>query len=324
MGKKSKSRHKRGKHRGKNKPHLSLCMIAKDEASLLARCLESVAGLVDEIVVVDTGSRDDTAAVARRAGARVFVQAWEGDFSQARNRSLAEARGEWVLVLDCDEVLAQKDHVQLRQLLAAGDNDAYRMITRNYSAENNRTGWVACRGEAAEEQDYPGYFPTTKVRLWRHRRAVRFSGAVQELVEPTLLQAGMTAGDCMVPVHHYGHVEKERGEDHYLAAGEQKVRDNPGDLRARYGLAVAYRDAGRLDEALANIETVIAEVEGSEEEAQIYLQQDLALLVYADILTRLDRPTEALKTYDAIITRFPASFEALNNKGLLLERAGRR
>ena len=328
MGKKTKTKSKRKRTRKKQgarsrPPQLSLCVIAKDEGPFLAQCLASVTGLVDEIVVVDTGSSDDTIAVARRAGARVFRQAWENDFSAARNRSLAEARGEWILVLDCDEVLSRADHDRLRQLLAGNDADAYRMTTRNYSTEANQSGWIASRGTIAEEKGYPGYFPTTKVRIWRNRREVRFSGAVHELVEPTLLQTGMVIGDCLVPVHHYGHIEKERSADHYLEVGERKVRDNPADLRARYELAIAYRNARRLDEALASIEMVVAETAVAGEEVRIYLQEDLVLLVQADILGRLDRAAEALAVYDAILARFPASFEALNNKGLLLEKAGR-
>ena len=120
MGKKkNKGKRKRaGRSKRPLKPLLSLCVIAKDEAAFLQRCLASVAGLVDEIVVVDTGSCDDTPKVARGAGARVFSPPWQDDFSQARNRSLAAARGEWILVLDCDEVLARADHDRLRDLLA--------------------------------------------------------------------------------------------------------------------------------------------------------------------------------------------------------------
>ena len=325
MGKKkNKGKRKRaGRSKRPLKPLLSLCVIAKDEAAFLQRCLASVAGLVDEIVVVDTGSCDDTPQVARGAGARVFSQPWQDDFSQARNRSLAAARGEWILVLDCDEVLARADHDRLRDLLADPGADAYRMTTRNYCAEQNRSGWVACRGEAEEERDHPGYFPTTKVRLWRNRPALRFTGAVHELVEPAVIQAGMVAGDCLVPIHHYGHVEKARPDDLYLEAGERKVRENPDDLRAHYELAVAYRNAGRLDTALASIDQALAGASAAGVQDRIYLQRDLALLVRADILARMGRADEALAAYDDIIAEFPNAFEALNNKGLLLERAGR-
>ena len=321
--KKNKTKKKQRRVKSAARPLLSLCMIARDEASFLDACLASVEGLADEIVVVDTGSQDETIEVARRYGARVFTEQWQDNFSLARNRALAEARGAWVLVLDCDEVLARADHARVRALLKETGPGAYRMTTRNYSAQANQTGWVACAGSYKEEKNYAGFFPSTKVRLWRHRRAVRFEGAVHELVEPSLLSAGVAIGDCLVPVHHYGHVEKERTADHYLQVGERKVLENPGDLRAQYELAIAYRNAERLSEALVCIEAATAGLAAAADAARIYLDEELALLLRADILTRLARRKDALVLYDEILARFPQSHQALNNKGTLLEQDGR-
>lgn len=94
---------------------LSLCMIVRDEAAFLARCLSSVAALVDEIVIVDTGSVDDTIKIAKSFGARVSSIEWPNDFALARNASLALATGDWILVLDADEYLDQ----QAQDVLAA-------------------------------------------------------------------------------------------------------------------------------------------------------------------------------------------------------------
>jgi tetratricopeptide (TPR) repeat protein len=80
-------------------------MIVKDEAELLPHCLASVQGVVDEIVVLDTGSTDQTVAIAKAHGARVYESEWLNDFAIARNQALQYVQGEWVLVLDADEVL---------------------------------------------------------------------------------------------------------------------------------------------------------------------------------------------------------------------------
>ena len=79
---------------------LSLAMIVKNEAANLPRCLASVQGLVDEMVVVDTGSTDDTVAIAESFGARMGHFPWTDDFAAARNESLRLCTGGWVLVLD--------------------------------------------------------------------------------------------------------------------------------------------------------------------------------------------------------------------------------
>ncbi len=96
---------------------LSLAMIVRNEAACLRRCLDSVAGLVDEMVVVDTGSDDDTVAIARSCGARVEHFPWTGHFGDARNAALAHCTGDWVLQLDADEALDAGWHEGVRELI---------------------------------------------------------------------------------------------------------------------------------------------------------------------------------------------------------------
>ncbi|MBW2130791.1 MAG: glycosyltransferase family 2 protein, partial [Deltaproteobacteria bacterium] len=86
-------------------PLVSLCMIVKNEETTLPRCLESVRGAVDEMIIVDTGSTDSTREIARRYGAEVFSTQWKNDFSFHRNQSIARAKGRWILQLDADECL---------------------------------------------------------------------------------------------------------------------------------------------------------------------------------------------------------------------------
>ncbi len=86
---------------------LSLCMIVKNEADRLAQCLESVQSFADEMVILDTGSTDDTMAIARQCGATVRQHPWNNDFAEARNIALQYVISDWVLVLDADEQLAQ-------------------------------------------------------------------------------------------------------------------------------------------------------------------------------------------------------------------------
>src|SRR4051812_15611125 len=80
-------------------------MIVRDEARCIVRCLESVRDVVDEMVVVDTGSTDDTVSLAEGTGATVYHFAWVDDFAKARNVALTHCTGDWILVLDADEWL---------------------------------------------------------------------------------------------------------------------------------------------------------------------------------------------------------------------------
>ena len=101
-------------------PTLSLCLIARDEERFLGACLDSVRGVVDEMIVVDTGSRDATVEIARAAGARVVDFPWFDDFAAARNAALAAATGDWS-VLDADERLAGDAGAQIRSALSQPD-----------------------------------------------------------------------------------------------------------------------------------------------------------------------------------------------------------
>ena len=89
---------------GSTRRSLSICMIVKNEELNLAKCLMSVKPVADEIIVVDTGSTDKTKAIASALGAKVFDFTWTNDFSEARNYSLSKASGDWILVLDADEI----------------------------------------------------------------------------------------------------------------------------------------------------------------------------------------------------------------------------
>mgnify|MGYP001386520006 CR=1 FL=1 len=82
---------------------ISLCMIVKNEEDVLIRCLESVKYIVDEIIIVDTGSTDSTVEIAKKYGARIFYYKWDDSFSSARNYSLEKATKEWILIMDADD-----------------------------------------------------------------------------------------------------------------------------------------------------------------------------------------------------------------------------
>ncbi|NJO43320.1 MAG: tetratricopeptide repeat protein [Cyanobacteria bacterium CRU_2_1] len=96
---------------------LSLCMIVKNEVNNLPRCLHSVKDVVDEMIVLDTGSTDETVTIAQAFGANVQYFAWCNDFSAARNESLQYANGDWILVLDADEVLATANVPMMQQAI---------------------------------------------------------------------------------------------------------------------------------------------------------------------------------------------------------------
>ena len=130
---------------------LSLCMIVRDEEEMLPRCLAAVAPAVDEIIVVDTGSRDRTIEIAESFGARVIEREWTGSFSDARNVSFDAATGDWIIYLDADEVLVSEDVERLRALTGRTWREAFYLVRD----ELHRRGGRRQRRHLQRAEDVP-------------------------------------------------------------------------------------------------------------------------------------------------------------------------
>jgi O-antigen biosynthesis protein len=232
---------------------ISLCMIVKDEARHLPTLLLSALPLVDEIIVVDTGSSDRSADIARVFGARIFDFPWNGSFSDARNFSLAQASCGWILVLDADEALAANDLPPLRALLERTVTPtAFSFTTRNYTTEITRKNWTANAGEYPGEEQGCGWTPSDKVRLFPNDRRVRFQGAVHELLETSLLACGIAIHACDVPVHHYGKIDTGKSrlkQEQYYLLGLKKLSETEDEAASLSELALQATELERFSEA---------------------------------------------------------------------------
>ncbi len=320
MSKRRKKRASRKPLESSAAPRVSLCMIVRNEERSLGRCLESVQGFVDEIVVVDTGSTDRTPDVARQFGAKLFFEEWRGDFSAARNRSLKEATGDWVFLLDADEVIPKRDLPRLKKAVTEPRADAYRMTTRNYRRDPGAYGVQRTCGEFEEEVRYPFWVPTTKIRLFRRVPGVEFRGAVHELVEESIAELGLKVADLDVPVLHFGDVEKERAPDRYLEVAERKVRDRPEDPLAFQELAIIQERVGRREEAIQSCEKafeLLAQGKGNR-----YCTPEILYNVKGRALQGLGKYTEAIACYEEGLQQNPRSHELANNLGVCYECLG--
>ena len=243
------------KTRSAKKPGVSLCMIVKDEENNLARCLASVKPIVDEMIVVDTGSTDRTRDIAEFFGARVFDFEWKGDFAEARNFSISKAEGDWILILDADEVISSKDYVKFQSIVRRRPKKpiAYSIITRNYCTLANTIGWETEPGEYPAEEAGFGWLPSVKVRLFYGRNRVRFEGAVHEMVDPVLKRAHIPVKSCHIPVHHYGRLDTERMYKKgkiYIIFGRRKLEESSCDHAAVRELATQATILGKNEEAV--------------------------------------------------------------------------
>jgi len=229
---------------------LTLAMIVKNESERLPECLASVKPIVDEIVVVDTGSSDDTVEVARSQGARTVTYDWCDDFSAARNESLRHATGDWILMLDADEVIAESDLPRVRVFVDTDEFDAVQFVLANYCDECDSMWWTPVEGTRALSRGFSGYIRVPLVRMWRNRPEYRFRGRVHETIVGSIREARGAIAETDILIHHYGK-DARRAEKSalYLRLGERNVSEHPNDPKACSDLATQFKEVGRWEEA---------------------------------------------------------------------------
>jgi tetratricopeptide (TPR) repeat protein len=238
----------------RGKPSVSLCMIVRSEEEHLARCLGSVKAIVDEMIIVDTGSEDKTREVALAFGARVFDFEWTHDFSEARNFSLSKASGDWIFILDADEQLSSLDHHGFRRTISSekGKQAAYSFNTRNY-VQTTCVNWVPNDHLYPKEQAGIGWVPSWKVRLFKRDTDISFKNPVHELLEPSLEAKRVLIKKSHIPIHHYGKLNHKKiiskGNDYYIL-GKVKLKRNNDDLKALSELAIQAGELANYNEAI--------------------------------------------------------------------------
>jgi tetratricopeptide (TPR) repeat protein len=294
---------------------ISLCMIVKNEEDWIEGALESVNSVVDEIIIADTGCTDRTIERTRRFSPKIIDFKWTENFGEARNRTVAEARHPWILVLDADERIAARDLPLLKDAIQQ-PQDGYHLVQRNYVFSNQVFGWRPNPRLYAESKDYPGYVDNPLIRFFRNDRQLRFRGAVHEIIDPTRLPSRFKFASIPVVLHHYG---KVRGEErvaakqlHYLALGLKKIQEDPADAKAHLDLGIQYQELQRHAEAVACFKKTFA------------MNRMPIALLYAAISEKLNgHLNEALELLDRVMQIGFKSFQVHLERGNTLLALGR-
>jgi tetratricopeptide (TPR) repeat protein len=291
-------------------------MIVRDEADQIAECLRSVRGLVDEMVVVDTGSTDDTPARAQEQGARVVVFPWSNDFAAARNCSIAEATGDWILVLDADERLFPRHFEAMRRLMAKHWAQAVQLFVRNYTDDANLLGWQPIDPAQPESIGFCGYVDSPQARLFRRREGVGYKGLVHETLAAKGGHVAPPVYRANVLVHHYkqsrpaGRVESRNRLILDLSRKRSETEpDDPDIWRQR---AMAAMDCGERAEAVTSLERAI---ELGPQRRDHYFQ-------LASILILIGQAERACEVCRQALDRFPDEPELVQSLGEALLSAG--
>ena len=261
-------------------------MIVRDEEDNLSRALASVKDLVDEIIVVDTGSNDRTVEVAERFGARVFNHPWQGSFSESRNISLKYATKDWILILDADEAIPEEDHPAIRTLLDRTDYDGYYFLNLQLQDEEG----------TVSSQHY-------NLRLFRNGLGIRYEGRVHN--QPNLPEDRIQCTD--IRIRHYGYMKGySRKTSKYLRSAtllEKELELNPEAHHFRFHLGSLYFLLDRYDEGMRQLEMAAERAENAKYRAKSYLMLGYMYLKNGELET-------ALPCFDRALEIVPGFCEA--------------
>lgn len=232
---------------------ISLCMIMRNNAKTLARCLNSVRGLVNDIIICDTGSTDGSIEIAKSFGCTVISDPWQDDFARPRNKSIELATCDWILIMDPDEIILEEHHSEIKWLTRSKRFHAFWLTTRNYGPQSFRMDYKFVPKGGDPLGKFPGYVPSTKTRFFRNGYGIKFEGCWHELVDWYIKRNKLIQGSTPVPVHHWtGEISQESNQakrDFYLRMGEKKVRQWPNNPQARWELATSEMAAGYRERA---------------------------------------------------------------------------
>jgi GT2 family glycosyltransferase/tetratricopeptide (TPR) repeat protein len=289
------------------RPRLSLCMIVRDNERTLEACLESIRPWVDEMIVVDTGSRDRTPEIAQRYGARLFEFPWCDDFAAARNESLKHARGEWIFWMDSDDSISPECGRQLREL---ADREHPPHIL-GYIMQ------VHCPGEDREHD----VTVVDHVKLFRNRRDLKFEGRIHEQIIPAIRRAGGDVAWTDIHVVHSGSEHSAESRARKLERDFRilhlELRDQPDHPFVLFNLGMTHADAEQYEQAIHFLRRCL-EVSNPQES---HVRKAYALLISA--LSQSGQHPEAEETCDRGLALFPEDKELQFRSALLFHHRGR-
>jgi len=234
------------------RPTVALAQIARNEEEFIGESLRSVQGFVDEMVVVDTGSEDDTRKIAEQCGAHVVDLPWQADFAAARNEALRHVSSDWVIMLDADEVMSSESLKTLDRYVRCGLWDAVQMVVVTYVADHRIVGFQHAE-DTERSRGMPGYYLNPLIRVFRNRPDIRFEGRVHETVLGSLLRSGARIAHTGIRIDHYCHTKDsqriQRKKEFYLRLCERNLVERPMDVKALLEAGTQLRDMNEYDRA---------------------------------------------------------------------------
>jgi len=277
------------------KPTLALCMIVKNEEVFLRSCLESIKDVVDEMVIVDTGSTDGTVEIARGFPASIYFHEWQDSFSEARNYALKYVTSDWVIQLDADEEFVTEDTDLLRAVLEhAHDRPEIGAI---YTLILNRL---------TDSQWSKHYFQRI------YRKGSHYEGIVHNQLQH---EGGILESN--IRIRHYGYaLDAGRMEAKAKRTGDllrKQLEENPANTFAQMNLVRILRNRSNWPETIETAETFLREY--GQRMPSMHRQMIMNDLAFC--LVTVDRVDDAASVCAKVLGENPGNLDVLFSMGVI-------
>ena len=288
---------------------LSLCMIVKNEEATLSKCLESVQNVVDEMVILDTGSTDKTVDIAQKFGAVVPTYEWGDNFAEARNEALKYVTGDWVLVLDADEVLNQKVAPQIKEAIEKEENLVVNLVRHEIGSSQSPYSLVS--------------------RLFRKHPEVSFSRPYHAIIDDSVSELLKKESHWKVvdlpaiTLFHYGYtpgaIAALDKSNRAQTAMETFIKEHPNDPYTCSKLGALYAQIGKEKQAIKLFKQGL-----KSNKADIHVLYELHYHL-GNLYTKQGDKEKAIKHYQKAIDQpimGPLKLGSYNNLGVVLQSMG--
>lgn len=263
-------------------PTLSVCMIVKNEENNLKRLLPALKGVVDELVIVDTGSSDKTKEVALQFTDKIYDFEWCDDFSAARNESLKYATKDYILWLDGDDLIAKQDI----------------SILKFHLSKHPNTGVFLTLVDKRPDRE----FHSLQLRVFPNHKNLKFKGKVHEQISFDVEESGIKYTTCQINIIHLGYTSPEAVEQKLyrnLDILKKEITENENDFKTILFIAKTLLGVGKIEEAKEYVDRAITLYKTGKagmSKENIFM----AFLARATILSIEGKPLEAIKALEEV------------------------
>ncbi|MEW6698048.1 MAG: glycosyltransferase [Bacillota bacterium] len=210
------------------KEKISGCLIVKDEAEALEKCINSMLPILDELIIVDTGSTDNTVEIAKKYTDKIYYFTWQNDFAEARNFALSKAKKDWIIFLDADEYFSERSLKNIRKTINEENGKADAFLINGYNI-------LLSSGEVKDK--------FTVIRIFRNSPEIRYQGRIHEYLRK---KGQFTIVDCtdIIEIFHTGYnkvvADKKNKNERNLSLLLQDLAERPDDGNTHFYLALQY------------------------------------------------------------------------------------